>query len=134
VVLPAYRAIRQGPTDFRGWRFSDPLDAYGFVAATPGSRVFVSNASEDKTYSGLLGRNGEVTDLRAFADRGGESVVAGPDGNVYVANGQVFVFDAKGRQIGRIDVPERPLQLVFGGEDKRSLFILTHHGLYRVRR
>ena len=30
----------------------------------------------------------------------------------------------------RIDVPERPLQLVFGGADKRTLFILTHHSLY----
>jgi hypothetical protein len=132
LVLPAYRAIRQGPTDFRGWRFSDPLDAYGFVAVAPGKRVFVSNESEDKTYSGLLGKDGVVTDLRAFADRGGESVAAGPDGRVYIANGQVFVFDRDGRPAGTIDVPERPLQLVFGGSDGRTLFILTHHALYRV--
>jgi sugar lactone lactonase YvrE len=29
-------------------------------------------------------------------------------------------------------VPERPLQLVIGGADKRTLFILTHHSLYAV--
>jgi sugar lactone lactonase YvrE len=29
-------------------------------------------------------------------------------------------------------VPERPLQLIFGGEDKRTLFVLTHHSLYAV--
>ena len=33
-------------------------------------------------------------------------------------------------EIGRIDVPERPLQLIFGGADGRTLFILTHHSLY----
>ena len=37
------------------------------------------------------------------------------------------------KQIGRIDVPERPLQLLFGGADGRTLFILTHHALYAVK-
>ncbi|QYE36570.1 SMP-30/gluconolactonase/LRE family protein [Polymorphobacter sp. PAMC 29334] len=132
LMLPAYRAIRQGPDDFRGWRFSDSLDTYGF-AAEPGARVFVTNGSEDRTYSATVGQNGVVTNLRPFADRGGESVVAGKDGRVYVANGQVFVYDSDGREIGRIDVPDRPLQLVFGGKDNATLFILTHHALYGLR-
>ena len=37
------------------------------------------------------------------------------------------------KEIGRIDVPERPLQILFGGADGRTLFILTHHALYAVR-
>jgi sugar lactone lactonase YvrE len=57
----------------------------------------------------------------------------GPDGKVYVANGQVFIYGADGQQLGRIDVPARPLQLIFGGPDKRTLFILTHHALYSTR-
>jgi len=67
------------------------------------------------------------------ADRGGESAALGPDGKVYVANGQVFVYGENGKQVGRIDVPARPLQLVFGGQDGRTLFILTHHALYSAR-
>jgi sugar lactone lactonase YvrE len=27
-------------------------------------------------------------------------------------------------------VPERPIDLVFGGADRRTLYILTHHSLY----
>ncbi|MGC6547549.1 SMP-30/gluconolactonase/LRE family protein, partial [Escherichia coli] len=65
--------------------------------------------------------------------RGGESVAVAPDGRVYVANGQVSVYGADGKQVGRIDVPERPLQILFGGADKRTLFILTHHALYAAR-
>jgi sugar lactone lactonase YvrE len=29
-------------------------------------------------------------------------------------------------------VPERPIQLVFGGKDKRTLYIFCHHALYAV--
>jgi sugar lactone lactonase YvrE len=133
LFLPAARTFPQGPPDGTGWRFSNTLDTYGFVIAKPGSRVFVSNESEARIFSGLVNANGTVTDLKLFAERGGESVAAAPNGNVYLANGQVFVYDPSGKQIGRIDVPERPLQLLFGGADGRTLFILTHHSLYAVK-
>jgi hypothetical protein len=131
-VLPAFRVVQQGPPNFQGWRFSDTLDTYGFVTARPGERVFLSNGSEDKTYSGRVGPGGSVTDLKPFANRGGESVAVGPDGRVYVANGQVFIYAPDGTELGRIDVPERPLQLIFGGADERTLFILAHHALFAV--
>ncbi|OJY71229.1 MAG: gluconolaconase [Sphingobium sp. 66-54] len=132
LVLPAYRVFQQGPASRQGWRFSDSLDSYGFVTGKVGERVFVSNESEDRTFSGLLGVGGAITDLRPFANRGGESVAVDRDGNVFIANGQVFVFDRAGKPIGRIDVPARPLQLIFGGPDRRTLFILTHHALFAV--
>jgi len=133
LVLPAFRVFQQGPPDFRALRFSDTLDTYGFVAAKPGQRVFIANSSENRTYSGLVGPRGTVTDLKPFADRGGESVAVDPDGRVYVANGQVFAYGPDGRALGRLDIPDRPLQLIFGGPDKRTLFVLTHHALYAVR-
>nr|WP_322963909.1 glycosyl hydrolase family 28-related protein [Sphingomonas sp. SGZ-02] len=133
IALPAFRVWQQGPTDHRGWRFSDTLDTYGFITGRPGTRIAIANGSEDRTYTGLLGAGGALTDLKPFASRGGESVVTGPDGRVYIANGQVFVYDAGGRTLGRIDVPERPLQLVFGGAEGRTLFILTHHSLYAAQ-
>ena len=130
LVLPAFRVWNQGPDDHQGWRWSDTLDSYGFVSAKPGERVVLTNGSENRTYSGLVGDAGQVTDLKIVADRGGESVARDAAGNLYVANGQVFVYDAGGRLSRRIDVPDRPLQLVIGGADKRTLFILTHHALY----
>jgi sugar lactone lactonase YvrE len=133
LVLPAGRTFQQGPPDGTGWRFSDNLQTYGFIPAKPGSRAFVSNESEGRTYSGLVNANGTFTDLKVFADRGGESVALAANGNVYLANGQVLVYAPDGNQIGQIDVPERPLQLLFGGAGGRTLFILTHHALYAVR-
>ncbi len=133
LVLRQARVFQQGPPDHRGYRFSDDLQTYGFVTARVGSRVFVSNGSEAKTYSGKVNPDGTLTDLKVFADRGGEGVAAGPDGRVYVANGQIFVYAPDGKEVGRIDVPERPIQILFGGEDGHTLFILAHHALYSVR-
>ena len=132
LVLPAFPTHQQGPSGFLGWRFSDLLDTYGFVTGKPGERVLISNGSEDKTYSGRIGSDGNVTNLTPFANRGGESVAVGPDGRVYIANGQVFIYGADGSEAGRIDVPERPLQLIFGGPKGRTLFILAHHALFAV--
>jgi Pectate lyase superfamily protein/SMP-30/Gluconolactonase/LRE-like region len=133
VVLPAFRVFHQGAPDHRGWRFSHSLDTYGFTIAKPGSRLVVSNASEARIYTATLGAKGTLADLKVFAERGGESVVQDEaSGRVYVANGQIFVYSPNGEEVGRIDVPNRPLQLVIGGADRKTLFILTHHALYAV--
>ncbi|WP_269714915.1 glycosyl hydrolase family 28-related protein [Caulobacter sp. NIBR2454] len=132
LVLPAFRVWQQGPPDHVGWRWADSLQAHGLIGAKAGERVFVTNESEAKTYSGKVGAGGTLTDLKVFANRGGESVAVDGQGRVFVANGQIFQYAPDGKLIGRIDVPERPLQLIFGGENNKILFVLTHHSLYAV--
>src|SRR6185295_12479358 len=132
VVLPAYRVFHQGPPDQRGWRFSHSLDAYGFISAKPGARIHVVNASEARTYLATLGPKGVLQDLKVFAERGGESVATDAAGRVYVANGQIFVYAPDGKELGTIEVPDRPLQLLVGGTTPQTLFILTHHALYSL--
>lgn len=133
VFLPAGRVFQQGPADATGWRFSDNLDTYGFISARPGSHIYVSSESEDVTYRALVQPDGTLRDLHPFVERGGESVAVDASGNVYVANGEIFVYNRAGKEVATIDVPERPLDLVFGGSGHRTLFILAHHALYAVR-
>src|SRR5579863_1155788 len=134
VFLPAGRVFQQGPAnDISGWRFSDNLDTYGFLNAHPGERIYMSSESEDITYSATANADGTLANLEPFAQRGGESVAVDSSGNVYVANGQIFVYSPAGRQIAEIDVPERPLQLIFGGTDRKTLFILAHHALFATQ-
>jgi len=132
LVLPAFRVFHQGPPDYRGWRFSHSLDTYGFAIVRPGTRVYVSSGAEARTYAATAGPTGVLKDLELFVERGGESVATDGSGRVYVANGQVFVYAANRDPLGVIDVPERPLQLLVGGSDRQTLFILTHHALYSV--
>jgi sugar lactone lactonase YvrE len=138
VFLRAGRVFRQGPDDqypgmdTTGWRWSHNLDTFGLVTALPGRRIYLVSGAENRTYRATVRPDGTLGDLEPFAERGGESVAEDASGNVYVANGQVFVYDASGRPIGEIDVPERPIGLIFGGVDRRTLFVLTHHTLYGV--
>ena len=134
VFLPADRVFQQGPaTDSSGWRFSDNLDTYGLIGAVPGQRIYVSSASEDRTYSALVNADGTLGELKPFAERGGESVAVDARDNVYITNGQIFVYSPAGKLIAQIDVPERPIDIVFGGVDRRTLFILAHHALFAVK-
>jgi sugar lactone lactonase YvrE len=138
-VLPAGRVFRQPPAehypgiDTTGWRWSHNLDAFGLITARAGQRVYVVASAENRTYRALVGPDGTLRELTPFAERGGEGVAVDSKGHVYVLNGQIFVYDPSGRLLGRIDVPERPIGLAFGGADRQTLFILTRHALYAVK-
>jgi sugar lactone lactonase YvrE len=60
-------------------------------------------------------------------------VASDTGGNVYIAAGQIYVYDREGKGIDTIEVPERPLQMVFGDTDRQTMFILARSSLYAVR-
>ena len=117
-----------------GTKRGDVITAYGLEKTVPGQLVYVTDSYQEKTYSATVDPDGTLSNLKLFAEQGGESVAQGREGNVYLAAGQVLVYDHSGKQIGTIDVPERPIDLAFGGRDGRTLFILTHHSLYAVHK
>jgi hypothetical protein len=116
-----------------GTKMADLVQTFGLEKAVPGKPFYVTAENAEKTYKGTVTATGSVTDLKLFAETGGESVVQDERGRVYVAAGQILVYSPEGQMIERIDVPERPIDLVFGGVDRKTLFILTHHALYAVR-
>jgi sugar lactone lactonase YvrE len=132
VFLPAGKDFHDGEL-YYGTKMADVLRAFSLAKAVPGQRFYVSDEAEQKTYSASVKQDGTLTDVKLFAEAGGESVTQDAQGNVYLAAGNVFVYDRAGKQIDEIRVPERPIDLIFGGQDGRTLFILTHHCLYAVR-
>jgi hypothetical protein len=115
-----------------GTKMADLLRTFGLQKAVPGKPFYVTTENAERTFKGKVTATGSVTDLTLFTETGGESVVQDERGRVYVAAGQILVYSPEGMMIERIDVPERPLDLVFGGADRRTLYILTHHALYAV--
>ncbi len=132
VFIPAEEVFLQGEPYF-GTKWSYILEAFGLVKAVPGYPFYVSNEADEKTYRGRVSADGALSGISLFANRGGESLAQDKAGNVYLAAGQIFVYNPAGKLIDTIDVPKRPIELVFGGKDHRTLFILTHSSLYAVR-
>ncbi|MHB1936289.1 MAG: glycosyl hydrolase family 28-related protein [Acidobacteriaceae bacterium] len=130
--IPAGKDFVDGATEW-GVKMADVLRAFSLAKAVPGRPFYVSEESELKTYSGTVGQDGTLSNLKLFAEQGGESVIQDSKGNVYLAAGNIFIYDPAGKQIGTIDVPERPIDLIFGGRDRKTLFILTHSSLYAIR-
>ncbi len=130
--LPAGKDFVSGEL-YYGSKLDDVLRAFGLAPAAIGQPFYVSDESEEKTYVGEVGADGKISNLKLFAEQGGEGLTVDAEGNVYIAAGQIFVYDAAGKQIGTIDVPERPSQLLFGGPDGKTLFILARSSLYAVQ-
>ncbi|MGC1659856.1 MAG: SMP-30/gluconolactonase/LRE family protein [Candidatus Acidiferrales bacterium] len=101
--------------------------------AVEGQPFYVSDESGEKTYVGTVGADGAISGLKLFAEQGGEGLAVDENGDVYIAAGQVFVYNPAGEPIDTIDVPERPSQLLFGGSDGKTLFILARSSLYAVQ-
>jgi len=132
IFLPAGKDFLDGVTSW-GVKSSGQLRAFGLAPVAIGQRAYITDESDQTTWVGTVGADGALKDLRVFAYRGGEGVAVDARGNVYIAAGQIYVYDPTGEQIDTIEVPERPLQLSFGGADGRTLFVAARTSVYSVR-
>jgi hypothetical protein len=117
---------------YYGSKLNNTLRAFGFAPAVAGEPYYVTDENGEKTYSASIGDDGTISNLKLFAERGGESVTWDEKGNVYIAAGQVYVYNPAGELIDTIDIPERPSQLLFGGIHGNTLFVLARTSLYAV--
>jgi sugar lactone lactonase YvrE len=60
-------------------------------------------------------------------------VVSDSAGNIYIASGQVYVYDREGRPSGVLEIPERPSSLAIGGNSLDTLFIGARSSLYAIQ-
>jgi gluconolactonase len=88
-----------------------------------------------------LNEDGSVGKKRLLYDfgkgRGIDGMSIDKKGNIYGAAGQgqtggVYVFNPEGKRLAFIPVPEVPTNCVFGGKDKKMLYITAGRSLYRI--
>ncbi len=130
--IPAGQDFVSGAMSW-GIKSSALLRGFGLAPTVAGKPAYITSESEVRTWMGTAGPDGSLSDIKTFVENGGEGVTADAQGNVYVAAGQIYVYNPSGQRIDTIEVPERPLQLVFGGKDNQTLFIPARSSLYAVR-
>lgn len=110
----------------------DVVRAYAFGPARPGAPFFVADEFGQKTWSFDVAPDGTLANPRVFAEEGEAGTAVDSLGRVYVCAGQVFVYDAAGRELAVLAVPERPSALAFGGADETVLFVAARSSLYAL--
>ena len=131
-VLPVGESFLNGETSW-GVKSSPQIRAFGLGQAVPGKPFYVADESNLRTWKAGVNADGSLTNFQLFAECGGEGVTTDSRGNVYIAAGQIYVYDPAGKLIDTIEVPRRPIQLMFGGKDGKTLFIAARDSLYSVR-
>lgn len=102
------------------------------VEAFPGKPLYISDEYDKRTVKLKVDTKGYVSDLHYFAEKGEFSSVPDNQGNVYVTDGEVYVFNKEGKQTGLIHIQQRPSTIVFGGKDGKTLFIAGRTALYKT--
>lgn len=102
-------------------------------AAIPGEVMYASDEIGKRTVMVEVGEKGKLGNLQEILPRGETSTAVDKDGNLYVADGQIFIYDRDLKETGRISLPERPISMTFGGENGNTLFVTTLKSLYGIR-
>lgn len=101
--------------------------------AVPGEPFFVTREIDKTTVRLDVAEDGKVSGMQEVVPRGEYSTAVDGDGNLYVADGQIFVYDQDFNETRRISLEERPISIVFGGADFGTLFVTTRTSLYGIR-
>jgi sugar lactone lactonase YvrE len=108
-------------------RGSSVLEAY------PGKPFYASDEYDKRIVKMDVAADGTLSNLKYFVEWGEFGSAVDKEGNLYVADGQIHIFDKDGKEKGIIDVPMRPSSIQFGGPDGNTLFITARSKFFSVR-
>lgn len=112
----------------------DFVQPNGIIGTPDGKMLYVTDIRAKKTWCYRIEPDGSLTGKKLLCEMGSDGMTIDNEGNVYLTNKGVFVFDKHGKQIAHIDVPERwTANVCFGGKDRKTLFITACKGLYAIK-
>ncbi|MCX6255612.1 MAG: glycosyl hydrolase family 28-related protein [Bacteroidia bacterium] len=103
------------------------------LEATPGKPFYAADEYDKRMVKMDVDYEGKLSNLQYFVEQGEFGSAVDSKGNIYVADGQIYVYDMNGKKIRTIEVPERPTVIQFGGKNGNTLFITARSSLYSVR-
>jgi SMP-30/Gluconolactonase/LRE-like region len=111
----------------------DLARACALVEAFPGKSLIAVDEYDKRTVKYDVDAHGYLSNLKYFVEKGEFSSLADKQGNVWVADGEIYGFDPAGKQMKFIKVPERPSSMVFTELNGKTLYITGRTALYRTR-
>src|SRR5450759_2191159 len=103
------------------------------LEAIPGNPFYAADEFNRRMVKMDVAPDGTLSHLKYFVEQAEFGSAVDIKENVYVADGNVFIYDKDGKKTGTIKVPERPASIQFGGRDGKTLFFAARSSLYSVR-
>jgi gluconolactonase len=113
----------------------------GLAFSPDGKHFYVDDSEQRNIRVYDVEANGTAANGRIFAEEPGGKGDGVPDGmrvdrqgNIYVTgpNG-IWVWNAQGRRLGTIVIPEQPANLTWGDVDYRTLYITATKSVYKLQ-
>ncbi|MDX1636437.1 MAG: SMP-30/gluconolactonase/LRE family protein [Balneolaceae bacterium] len=105
----------------------------GIIGTPDGTKLYIADIGDQKTYSYRIAEDGSLTDRSLFADMGSDGMTIDENGNLYLTGDGVTVFNASGQQIEHIEVPgDWTANVTFGGPNRETLFITAGTAVYTI--
>ena len=104
----------------------------GLVGTPDDSTLYIADIGDKKIYRYAIQSDGTLKDRKLFCESGSDGMTLDRQGNVYLTAGSVKVFDPKGGQIANLKFPESPANVVFGGKDRKTLYVTARTGFYSL--
>jgi gluconolactonase len=113
----------------------------GLAFSPDGERFYVNDSEQRNIRVYNVAADGSLTKGRIFGEEPGGRGDGVPDGikidkygNLFVTGPKgIWVWDARGKHIGTIVVPEQPANLAWGDSDYQTLYITSTTSVYRLR-
>ncbi len=120
-----YKRVSVAAEDFR--------QPNGIVGDAGRKLLYVADIGAGKTFRFKIADDGTLTDRQLFCEMGSDGMTLDSQGNLYLTGKGVTVFDASGKQIQSIAVPESwTANVCFGGADRKTLFITASDSVYTI--
>ena len=120
---------------------NDLTQPNGLAFSPDGKKFYVDDSEQRNIRVYDVARDGSLANGRIFGDEHGEKNDGVPDGikvdvqgNLFVTGPKgIWVWDAKGKHLGTIVLPEQPANLTWGGQDSKTLYITATTSVYRLQ-
>ncbi len=110
----------------------DLMRAVSLIEAFPGTPFYGVDEYSKRTVKFNVSEEGYVSNAEVFIEKGEYNLTVDDDGNIIIADGDLYKYNPEGRLIEVIRMPERPACIVYGGRDGKSLYVTTRGSFYRV--
>jgi len=106
----------------------------GIIGTPDGETLYVADLGAQKTYAYDIADDGTLKNRRLFCSMGSDGMTIDNEGNVYLTNKGVTVFNSHGEKIDHIDIKQPWTgNICFGGSDRQTLFITASKAIYTIR-